>query len=226
MWAAALGETADAACDNQSSATLLSTDLVTKLAARALLLAAQCSKLLSMPPVRESISLTLTRSTVWTSIAAKPWDTEKAHFLISFQMMKHLSGNDACNEAIHDYQLSEINDCHEAYTNAALDIVLGYYCGAGCGVHCRYVRAGVPGADHQHVNPMCNPGVPCNWTQDNENDVSETVTYSSETMKAFQLIGPAFLHLAARVPSSCTLPKSRVVDVCDPDVTPRAPSSP
>ena len=45
-------------------------------------------------------------------------------------MMKHLSGNDACNEVIHDYQLSEINDCHEAYTNAALDIVLGYYCGA------------------------------------------------------------------------------------------------
>ena len=43
--------------------------IATKLAARALLLAAQCSKLLSMPPVRESISLTLTRSTVWTSMS-------------------------------------------------------------------------------------------------------------------------------------------------------------
>lgn len=201
LWAAALGETADAACDNQLSATLLSTDCDEVSGA----CPATCRTMLETTLDAACAGKYFTDTDEINGVdvdVAKPWDTEKAHFLISFQMMKHLSGNDACNEVIHDYQLSEINDCQEAYTNAALDIVLGYYCGATkstadtCAPECQETI--------NKVESMCNPaGGPLgNWTQDDENDVSETVTYSSETMKAFQLLGPASCTYESTAPSS------------------------
>ena len=62
---------------------------------------------------------------------ALDWNTDKAHWLSRYEAAKNqgLAGNpDQCMEVIHDYQLEHINDCNEAYYNAAYDIVYGYYC--------------------------------------------------------------------------------------------------
>ena len=63
---------------------------------------------------------------------ALDWDTDKAYWLSVYEVAKNEGTNfgvaDECMEVIHDYQLEHINDCHEAYVNAAYDLVHGHYC--------------------------------------------------------------------------------------------------
>lgn len=201
LWTAALGETADEACDTLLASTLLSQDCVavndacpdTCLTMLETTLDATCAgKYFTHSDTVDGVSVDV----------AKPWDTDKSLFLIMFQMTKHIWGDDACNEVIHDYQLSEINDCQEAFTNAAVDVVMGYYCGeeksttTTCAPECQETI--------NKLESVCNPsGGPLGTiTVDNENDVSETVTYSSETMAGVALIGPASCTYESTAPSS------------------------
>ena len=124
---------------------------------------------------------------------ALDWDTDRARWLILYQTGINIGvffgTNDACNEVIHDYQLAHINDCNEAFHNAATDVAHGYYCKepmsshTTCHENCQETI--------NKLDSVCNPvgGMLGNYSTDLEG-VFKTTTYNFYVMSAIQSLGP------------------------------------
>jgi hypothetical protein len=123
---------------------------------------------------------------------ALDWDTDKARWLILYQTGINIGvvgTNDACNEVIHDYQLAHINDCNEAFHNAAVDVAHGYYCkepmssSTTCHENCQETI--------NKLDSVCNPagGGLGNYSTDLDG-VFTTTTYNIYVMSAIQSLGP------------------------------------
>ena len=145
--------------------------------------------------------------------AALDWNTDKARYLILYQVTANLglsgSSDDACNEVIHDYQLTHINDCNEAFYNAAVDVLHGYYCESPqsdantCHVNCQETI--------DKLESVCNPaGGPLGkfYTDDNKDtdttadDVYTEHTYSSVWMGGVNTLGPKACSYKTTAPSA------------------------
>ena len=147
---------------------------------------------------------------------ALDWNTDKARYLILFQTAVNLGlsgSDDACNEVIHDYQLTHINDCNEAYNNVNWDVLFGYYCNepkstdSVCAPECQ--------ESIDKLESVCNPaGGPIGtYTSTADDDVTTIQeTYSWANMAATGILGPDSCTYTTSLSSAGTL-RSSVVAV-------------
>ena len=143
---------------------------------------------------------------------ALDWNTDKARYLVLYQTAINLGlsgSDDACNEVIHDYQLEHINDCNEAYYNAAVDLGYGYYCesprsdSSTCHVNCQ--------ESIDKLEAVCNPteGPLGKFYLDEDQDTATEAddvfmeyTYSSNSMQGMSALGPDGCSYTTSAPSS------------------------
>ena len=145
---------------------------------------------------------------------ALDWNTDKATYLHSYQATKNLFGDDdECCEVIHDYQLTHINDCNEAYNNVNWDVFFGYYCNepkstdSVCAPECQ--------ESIDKLESVCNPaGGPIGtYTTTADDDVTTIQeTYSWANMAATGILGPDSCTYTTSLSSAGTL-RSPVVAV-------------
>ena len=123
---------------------------------------------------------------------ALDWNTDKGAYLQSYQGIKNLFGDDdECCEVIHDYQLTHINDCDEAYNNIIWDLMFGYYCDKPkstdtiCAPECQ--------ESIDKLESVCNPtGGPIGTLTTTADDDVTTIqeTYSWVHMAVADFFGP------------------------------------
>ena len=145
---------------------------------------------------------------------ALDWNTDKATHLNNYQLTKNLFGDDdECCEVIHDYQLTHINDCDEAYNNINIDLMHGYYCNSPkstdtiCAPECQ--------ESIDKLESVCNPagGTIGTYTTTADDDVTTTQeTYSWVNMAATSILGPDSCTYTTSLSSAGTL-RSPVVAV-------------
>ena len=149
---------------------------------------------------------------------ALEWNTDKAHWLSVYEAAKNQgqAGNpDQCMEVIHDYQLEHINDCNEAHSNAAYDIVNGYYCkepqstSATCHKVCQETI--------DKLDSVCNPVQgPVGQFYLEDDDAYTANTYEWATMIGMRILGP----------DSCSYDFTRHPSPPPPPSPPTLPSPP
>jgi len=138
---------------------------------------------------------------------ALDWNTDKGAYLLNYQSIKNLFGvNDECCEVIHDYQLTHINDCNEAYKNVVWDVTFGYYCkepkstGSICAPECQQ--------SIDKLESVCNPaGGPIGtYTSTADDDVTTNQEpYSWVDMEVVKILGPDSCTYKTSLSSAGTL---------------------